>query len=192
MIKSKNHLNRPNSPFAENYYSNPPEILQMEHQIGSALERVKMNYSCLLSNLLSVMLCHPNDRPLPSQIYEVFAPYSKEIRSFKPFQYSAGQTGQLRNSIASKNRDNTNGNGKVCVTLRNMNASQASSICKTNNVANQSRMQADPMPNNPCTSNINSSMCASLDKRVPTSILRSSDYRIQAEPLKREMMRNNS
>jgi hypothetical protein len=34
-----------------------------------ALERVKLRYSDLLYNLLNVMLCHPKDRPLPSQIY---------------------------------------------------------------------------------------------------------------------------
>jgi hypothetical protein len=34
------------------------------------------------------MLCHPKDRPLPSQIYQVLCPYKTDILQFKPFSFN--------------------------------------------------------------------------------------------------------
>lgn len=34
------------------------------------------------------MLCHPKDRPLPSQIYQVLCPYKNDILQFKPFSFN--------------------------------------------------------------------------------------------------------
>jgi hypothetical protein len=45
----------------------------------------KNNYSKLLQNLLKIMLSDINDRPLPSQILDIFKPYKRKIMQFRPF-----------------------------------------------------------------------------------------------------------
>ena len=44
--------------------------------LSRALEMLsKLGYSKLLSKLLAVMVSGPNDRPLPSQLHQIFRPY---------------------------------------------------------------------------------------------------------------------
>lgn len=57
----------------------------------------------MLYNLLNVMLCHPRDRPLPSQIYQVLVPYKNEIMSFKPFTFNAQTMARLKASLDNSN-----------------------------------------------------------------------------------------
>lgn len=58
------------------------------------------------------MLCHQRDRPLPSQIYQVFSAYKDDIMQFKPFNFSQSMMAMIKNSVMnsrmthSADRDN--------------------------------------------------------------------------------------
>ena len=56
--------------------------------ISNSLFALQYHYSDLMVTLISVMLSHPNDRPLPSQIYEVFSPFLPDIMNFRPFRFN--------------------------------------------------------------------------------------------------------
>lgn len=68
-----------------------------QHYINKSLAVLSQHYSELLSTLVNVMLSSFTDRPLPSQIYEIFSPFKSEIMNFQPFDFSVFN---MRNSIA--------------------------------------------------------------------------------------------
>lgn len=52
------------------------------------LNFIQKRYSKLLVSLIKTMLSFSElDRPLPSQIYEAFKSYEKQILSLKPFKF---------------------------------------------------------------------------------------------------------
>ena len=58
-----------------------------ENMFKKAFFLIEKNYSPLLKNLVGVMLSRYEDRPLPSQIYDVFSPFKKEIFSLEKFNF---------------------------------------------------------------------------------------------------------
>lgn len=58
-----------------------------ENMFKKAFFLIEKSYSPLLKNLVGVMLSRYEDRPLPSQIYDVFSPFKKEIFSLEKFNF---------------------------------------------------------------------------------------------------------
>lgn len=59
-----------------------------QHAFDYALNKMaSLKYSRLFCNLIRVMLSNYQDRPLPSQIYEMFRPYEYQILHFLPFSF---------------------------------------------------------------------------------------------------------
>ena len=52
----------------------------------------QIGYSKLLTNLCAIMLTSYRNRPLPSQIYQIFKQFEEEIMNFKPFSLSLAQS----------------------------------------------------------------------------------------------------
>ena len=70
-----------------NLYSPPFEINAAN--IGAQLEKLKSSgYSRLLLNLVKIMLSPYKNRPLPSQIRQIFKESEAEILSLSPFDLS--------------------------------------------------------------------------------------------------------
>ena len=60
-----------------------------EKTFEKALMILKSKYSALLFNLVQVMLSKHEDRPLPSQIFDVFSPFRKQIMNLESFSFDA-------------------------------------------------------------------------------------------------------
>jgi hypothetical protein len=62
-----------------------------EAMMTQIISFVQKKYSKLLVSLIKTMTSmSETDRPLPSQIYETFRPYEKNILNLKPFKFSVG------------------------------------------------------------------------------------------------------
>ena len=71
--------------------------------LGRALEMVdKLKYSKLLGKLIAVMASGPADRPLPSQLHQIFRPYEKQIVNLLEFKFDTQKIyDNLQNSSVS-------------------------------------------------------------------------------------------
>ena len=79
------------------------------------------------------MLCHPRDRPLPSQIYQVLVPYKNQIMHFQPFNFNSKMMATIKASLNASNLSrqslnqpdadyhNTSMNGQNSVQIRGYN-----------------------------------------------------------------------
>ena len=80
--------------------------LKTSQHLRDAYGSMNYRYSDLLKTLISVMLSSSHDRPLPSQIYQIFGPFKNDIMSFRPFNFSVNS---MYNSISQSRANPSNG-----------------------------------------------------------------------------------